>query len=418
MPPKGATLTTIEVGKVVTAANLLLTPEAVRLRAQQFLALAREDRLRNFVLREENLPGASEHVIHLLNARFPDRKVPFHARWRHFEVAGIDRAALLLTGIEGRFEKARARFDLAITSVLLDAGAGDKWFYRDSNGQQFNRSEGLAVASLDMFGAGFFALDKKLLQADASRLSALRESDMAAAFQVSRDNPLTGLAGRVALLSSLGRRVLEAPEFFPGDTPRPGNLFDYLRTKIDGKELAAREILIALLHALGPIWPDRLSLEGIPLGDTWRHAQASGGDLPDGYIPFHKLSQWLAYSLIEPLQEAGVTVTGINALTGLAEYRNGGLFVDYEIVQPRHNDILTDIHEPDSDVIIEWRALTVALLDAVADLVRDNLSLDAESLPLASVLEAGTWAAGREIAQAKRLNAAPPIAVSADGTVF
>ncbi len=396
----------------------ILTPEAVRNRAHQFLEFAREGRLGNFLLQEEFLPEASGHVVRLLDTRFPDRKVPFHARWRHFQIAGTDRAAILLDAIPDRHDKARARFDLAITSVLLDAGAGSKWSYRDSTGQQFDRSEGLAVASLDMFAAGFFALDAASLRADAARLLDLQESDMAANFQVSRDNPLVGLGGRAALLSALGNRVLEAPEFFPGDAPRPGNLFDYLQTKIDGEKLAAREILIALLHAFGPIWPDRLSLDGIPLGDTWRHAQASGGDLPDGYIPFHKLSQWLAYSLIEPLQEAGTKVTGIDDLTGLAEYRNGGLFVDYGIIQPRHNDILTDIHDPGSEVIVEWRALTVALLDAIAGQVRHTLGLDAESLPLASVLEAGTWAAGREIARAKRENAAPPIAVSADGTVF
>jgi uncharacterized protein DUF1688 len=403
---------------MVTVANSLLTPKAVRHRAQQFHTLAHDDQLSNFVLREEFLPKVGEHVIRLLNARFPNRKVPFHARWRHFEVAGTDRAARLLEGIEDRIEKVRARFDLAITSVLLDAGAGDKWSYRDATGQQFIRSEGLAIASLDMFGAGFFSSRGNPLQADANRLTKLREKDLATAFQASRDNPLVGLAGRAALLSALGNRILEAPDFFPGDTPRPGNLFDYLQTKIDGKGLPAREILIALLHALGPIWPDRLSIDGTPLGDTWCHAQASGGELADGYIPFHKLSQWLAYSLIEPLQEAGIIVTGVNELTGLAEYRNGGLFVDYGVIQPRHSDILTDVHAPGSDVIIEWRALTVALLDAVADQVRDKLGLDAESLPLASVLEAGTWAAGREIAQAKRTNAAPPIAVSADGTVF
>ena len=45
-------------------------------------------------------------------------------------------------------------------------------------------------------------------------------------------------------------------------------------------------------------------------------------------MPLHKLSQWLAYSLIEPLQRAGIAVTDIDGLTGLAEYRNGGLFID------------------------------------------------------------------------------------------
>ena len=51
-------------------------------------------------------------------------------------------------------------------------------------------------------------------------------------------------------------------------------------------------------------------------------------DATSGLVPLHKLSQWLAYSLIEPLQQAGFTVADIDGLTGLAEYRNGGLFLD------------------------------------------------------------------------------------------
>ena len=51
-------------------------------------------------------------------------------------------------------------------------------------------------------------------------------------------------------------------------------------------------------------------------------------DATSGLVPLHKLSQWLAYSLIEPLQTSGIGVTDIDGLTGLAEYRNGGLFVD------------------------------------------------------------------------------------------
>lgn len=404
--------------RIAAGAVLLLTPEAVRRRAHHFLDLARKNTLANFTIDENLLPAASAHVIRLLNARFPDRKVPFHARWRHFLVQGVDRADILFGTIKDRHEKARARFELAITSVLLDAGAGGKWFYRDSTGQQFTRSEGLAIASLDMFANGFFSALENPLQADAEILQELTAANLAAAFQVTSENPMAGLDGRAALLSSLGKQVLAAPDYFPGKTTRPGNLYDHLLSKSVDNQLAAREILISLLHALGPIWPDRLTLDGISLGDTWLHKQANSDGLPDGYIPFHKLSQWLAYSLIEPLHEAGITVTDVDGLTGLAEYRNGGLFIDYGIIQPSHKDILTDIHEPGSDVIVEWRALTVALLDKLAEMVRTDLGLDACALPLASVLEAGSWAAGREIAKEKREDGASPIAIAADGTVF
>ena len=55
----------------------------------------------------------------------------------------------------------------------------------------------------------------------------------------------------------------------------------------------------------------------------------------DGLVPLHKLSQWLAYSLIEPLIEAGFSITEIDGLTGLAEYRNGGLFIDAGVLVHR-----------------------------------------------------------------------------------
>ena len=56
-------------------------------------------------------------------------------------------------------------------------------------------------------------------------------------------------------------------------------------------------------------------------------------------MPFHKLSQWLVYSLIEPLAAAGFNVTAIDGLTGLAEYRNGGLFIDSGVIVARDPDL-------------------------------------------------------------------------------
>jgi Protein of unknown function (DUF1688) len=141
-------------------------------------------------------------------------------------------------------------------------------------------------------------------------------------------------------------------------------------------------------------------------------------DATNGLVPLHKLSQWLAYSLIEPLQTAGIDVVDIDGLTGLAEYRNGGLFVDSGVLAFRDEKDAEREHEVSSALVVEWRALTVALLDRLADGVRKRLGLDAQSLPLAKILEGGSWAAGRRLARERRADASPPVKVISDGTVF
>jgi len=75
-------------------------------------------------------------------------------------------------------------------------------------------------------------------------------------------------------------------------------------------------------------------------------------------------------------------------------------------------------HDVGAPLIVEWRALTVALLDRLASAIRAELKTDAATLPLAKILEGGTWAAGRAIAQKRRADGSPPIKVVSDGTVF
>ncbi len=141
-------------------------------------------------------------------------------------------------------------------------------------------------------------------------------------------------------------------------------------------------------------------------------------DLTSGLVPFHKLSQWLAYSLIEPLRDAGIEVTEVDRLTALAEYRNGGLLIDLGVLQPRHEAVLGEAHPGASEIVVEWRALTVALIDRLAERIRAKLGLTPEQLPLAKVLEGGTWAAGRQIARERRPGGGPPLRLVSDGTLF
>src|SRR4029077_5914751 len=238
--------------------------------------------------------------------------------------------------------KARAEFDLAITSVLLDAGAGASWHYLDAATEQVaSRSEGLAVASLRMFEAGAVSADPSdPLRADAERLMQLKHEEVADGFQSMVGNRLVGIEGRAELLASLGKAVAANPTVFTReDRARPGGLYDYLASQAENGKLPAPHILEALLEHLGPIWPSRLTLGGVPLGDTWRHPAIKRADATNGPVPIHKLSQGLAYSLIEPLQWSGIAVTDIDGLTGLAEYRNGGLFVDAGVLRLRDPEV-------------------------------------------------------------------------------
>jgi len=405
------------------AAISLLNAGAVRTRARHLLKLGLEDKLPNFRVDLSRLGDTVDLVVTTMRKNYPTLDMPFHARWRHFVVGGVSRYDRLATAAGSAEPPVRARsaFDLAIVSVLLDAGAGPQWRYRDAaTGKSFGRSEGLALASLDMFARGAFSSDiKDPMRADAAVLAKLDAEALQRAFQVTNANPLVGLEGRAELLRAVGRLSAARPDIFArNDRPRPGGLFDHLVAKANDDSIAAPLILSELLQQFGPIWPSRLTLGGVPLGDCWRHSAMVTSDSTTNLVPLHKLSQWLAYSLIEPLQQAGLTVTDIDGLTGLAEYRNGGLFVDTDVLALRDAKQAGRKHDVGSELVVEWRALTVALLDLLAGAVRDRLKLDAAALPLAKVLEGGSWAAGRAVAFSRRADGAPPIKVISDGTVF
>lgn len=398
------------------AVRQLLKPTVIRERAQEMLQLGLDGRLSHFSVHPERLETCADYVLATIRRNYPTLEIPFHARWRHFSVAGVDRWRTLdeAAGFADAGARGRAAYDLAIVSVLLDAGAGPAWRYRDAlTGQLIGRSEGLALASLDMFAAGLFSGDPTdPLRVDSAVLKRLDAAALAQGFQAGEANPLVSLEGRAALLNRLGE------ELEKHGLDRPGDLFDRLFAAAEGGTLRASYILSQVLEVLGGIWPSRLTLAGIPLGDSWKHPLIAQGSITAGIVPFHKLSQWLSYSLIEPLQWAGVDVIDIDELTGLPEYRNGGLLLDLGVIALKHEADRTGAHEVGSELVVEWRALTVALLDRIGELARERLGLTREQLPLSKVLEGGTWAAGRRIAAEKREGGGPPLTIVSDGTVF
>jgi hypothetical protein len=406
----------------------LRDPATVRERCAALTQWIGDGRSAHFTIDRSRLEDAAQRVARLARKRFPDACIPLHSRWRHFEAGGVDRMAGFTARLGGRSSVsiARAHIDLALISVLLDGGAGPDWSYTEpQTGQRLARSEGLAVASLRAFEAGRFSSDiGDPLRVDARALSAVDAAVLADAFQCSRDNPLIGLEGRAQLLRRLGAALRARPETFTGEG-QPGHLFDALTRHPHAParrprhapaaglhhRVSAARIFGLLLEAFSEIWPSGQRVEGVAVGDVWPHRAV-------GYVPFHKLSQWLAYSLLEPFEWAGVHVDGVDVLTGLAEYRNGGLLLDTCVIVPRDASFAARAYRPGDEFVVEWRALTVTLLDELADHVRERLGLDAQQLPLAAVLEAGTWAAGREIAVERRAGGAPPVHVEGDGTIF
>lgn len=436
---------------------LLRHPATIRARCRAVLAAVDDERSAWFRVDRTRLADVAARVAGLTRKRFPDLVVPPHSRWRHFEAGGVDRRreleALLAGGSAA--DAARAHIDLTVVSVLLDAGAGPAWRFADRDGQRFSRSEGLGIATLRAFMAGrFSAIAGEPLRADAGVLARLDAAALAGIFQVSTDNAMVGLEGRAALLARLGEALAMAPATAPWPQ-RPGQLYDRLLARagtgpsggVDTRaevgadaasmaggtvaaapRLTAADLLAEVLELTDGVFTQGAPVMGRGVGDVWTHrfagSEVAGGGrdpVSGGVVPFHKLCQWLSYSLLEPLAWAGLPVDladEVNGLTGLPEYRNGGLLLDGGVIVPRDRRLVERRFKPGDEPIVEWRALTVALLDELAPRVRELLGCTAAELPLASVLESGTWAAGREIALERREGGGPPFNVDSDGTVF
>jgi Protein of unknown function (DUF1688) len=404
--------------------NELFSTQTTRSRARALLSRARAGSSKHFAVRDDALPSVATLVAQTTRSRYPDLKIPYHSRWRHFEAGGVNRRAWLDELQAGASQDAVTLIDLVVVSVLLDAGAGPTWSYKEARtGQMHARSEGLGVASFHAFCNGLFSSDPaQPLRVDAQGLQRLSSMQLAQAFQVTDANPLVGLDGRVSLLQRLGKALAEQPEVF-GSPARVGNLYGFML--LAGKEtarsatqsIAAHDLLGLLLKTLSRIWPSGSVFDAQAVGDCWPHAALGSADTQAGWIPFHKLSQWLTYSLLEPFEWSGVKVTGLDQLTGLPEYRNGGLLLDGGVLSLKNKAAAHHAHHPSEEFIVEWRALTVALLDELAPLVRFQLGLSEAQMPLACVLEGGTWAAGRVLAQSLR-GGTPPLQIESDGTIF
>ncbi|KAG2201614.1 hypothetical protein INT46_008793 [Mucor plumbeus] len=414
--------------------DYLRTLKSIRERCQQVYEKGQRGELTCFELHESALPDIIDHVVDTTKRRYPDLdKIPPHSRLRHFDPKQLQ-------ALQDRWqeqevdavEQARRLIDLVIVSVLVDAGAGQAWRYKARNGENIGRSEGLALASFDMFLDGYFSSSKNVPdRVDVNGLDAITLQRMTQGFQVTEENPMVGLEGRSNLLKRLAKAVEDQPTYFPsinGEPSRPGNLIDFVLSSVENgsqtKSVRIEKLWEAVM-SLGEMWPARVQINGIQLGDVWPCASLTDIGNHENLVPFHKLSQWLTYSLIEAMElSLGIVIDGMEQMTGLPEYRNGGLLVDYGLLKlkPAELERGTVIQgglptfEGSDPVIVEWRALTVVYLDKIKQGVEAKLGCE---LQLAQVLEGGTWTAGREIASKLRpKDGGPPIVIKSDGTIF
>lgn len=457
-------------------AGYLRSLPAVRDRCALVTEKALRNELKHFNVDMRKFSDVITFVSNIIKRDYdaPFTSIPGHGRYQHFAVGGRDRIAHLLSTFPedvDNAERCKRMIDLFLVSVLLDAGAGNRWSYKSAeNGRVYKRSEGLAVASLEMFKTGLFSGNKSNKhQVDKDGLRQLTVEKLAQGLQSKPGNEMAGLEGRCELLVRLGQALEEKKEFF-GEDGRPGNMLDHI---LSHPSTQASSMLIVpitvlwniLMNGLGPIWPSsRTAINGISLGDAWpcssmpQVAQSpagptfqpfpnttgqSNGVAPwEGILPFHKLTQWLTYSLMQPMQSImKIHFAGQELLTGLPEYRNGGLFIDLGVLTLKSDDEqrglqhyydycqrtgtknveVAPMFDPGDDVVVEWRGVTVGFLDRLCSELNNVLrnELAGNELTLAQVLEAGSWKGGREIAEVSRpITKEPPILIDSDGTVF
>ncbi|KAI1908668.1 hypothetical protein LOZ12_006053 [Ophidiomyces ophidiicola] len=439
----------------IDPAAYLRSIHSVRQRCRFVMLKAKRNQLNHFDVDYDKFEDTAHYVVSIIKRDYaPDyHSIPAHGRWQHFEVGGRPRINQLLQSWPSTIdslERTRRLIDLFLISVLLDAGAGNTWCYKSKeSGKVYKRSEGLAVASLEMFKAGMFSSDPtEPCQVDGAGLKRLTVQALAKGMQHSEQNPLAGIEGRAGLLTRLSG-ALNNQEFFGVDA-RPGNMLDYLLSHPSTQASSVPIILIptlwhVLMDGLSPIWPpSRTQIDGVSIGDAWPCKSMPASPPAQEWetiVPFHKLTQWLCYSIMAPMAKVlNIRFSGSELLTGLPEYRNGGLLIDMGLLTLKDEDMkrgldayktnamkkgqpnmeVVPLFTADDDVIVEWRALTVGFLDELLAEVNKLLELpDGQKLSLPQMLEAGTWKGGREIAEVSRPNTKqPPIMIVSDGTVF
>ncbi|KAH8547792.1 hypothetical protein BGW37DRAFT_535795 [Umbelopsis sp. PMI_123] len=425
--------------------DYLLSLRSVREQTKQIQQIAQTGRLQHFDIDLEKMEEVVRFVTLLVKRDFDDPSdMPSYSRWRHFEVGGKLRIKQLLSSWTSASptEKAKRLIDLCVMSILLDVNPLHQWTYQEkSTGRLYKRTEGIAIAVLDIFKSGLFSSDPgDPNRVDASALADLTIEDLTSGFQLNAKNTLIGLEERINLIQHVTEMMKDYSNIFSSNdksSSRPGNMLDYILShpstvRSSKGNVIQMETLWSVVILLGELWARGSEVEGKAVGDVWLCEALRSAGFSDPYLPFHTTTQWLCYAIIEVLEtQLGITVDGKDQLTPLTDYPNGGLLLDTGFLILKKGDLesglsnyrrnsllpgqpkmevtpMFDINDP---VVVEWRALTITYSEIVASKVREKLR-SRKSLSLSQVLEGGIWNAGRELAEISRPNTQePPIVI-------
>ena len=196
--------------------DYLLKPKAIMDKSYQIFRHAQEGNT-HFDIDLDKIAEVGELVLEVTKNNYPTFEIPFHSRWGHFNSEKLNRENELSEKFKDLDPKERGRrkLDLVITSVLLDAGAGDDWSFTDPVTKEvISRSEGLALASYHLFCEGHLSTNKDdPMRVDAEALINLTEETIANVFQVSGENPLLAYLEEPDYLISLGKRCKRKRHF-------------------------------------------------------------------------------------------------------------------------------------------------------------------------------------------------------------
>ncbi len=382
----------------VSPAISLLSGKAVLQRSKDVLVQARSGDLASLSIDESAIAGTVQLVRREIEATYPDYQLPPWSYWRRLETGGHDRWGMLAGARE--FETADAMIRSAADLVVLIAVARQNfrqgWSFEEAlSGGRFDGADGTALAVFGMFAAGAFSsAPADPLRADAHALVRMEPEEIAAGFQMEQTADETQLLHLATMFKRLGEVMAMRPDLFEheGET-RPGSLLARIAAENRDQTVSSGLLVERYLEGLTAIWDGGAVLDDVILGDVWAHDGICRTSTPKAFMPFHLPVLEIVHSLVEPLAWAGYMTSDLDRLPGLASLEHCALFIATGVIRLNEDDNVAPLH-----AAIELRAVTLGLLEEIADRLRSELEVDADTLPLICIQQGGTVAAGSKIA--------------------
>ena len=273
-----------------------------------------------------------------------------------------------------------------------------------------SRSEGIAIAIYDMFVSGFFSSSiKNKYQVNSSILTYLRFRIFSEKFQNTINNSIIGIKNRHSLLINLGKTLKK------NKLSRPSDFFDKYNIN---DTISVKELWNFIVNDFKDIWNIYNKDDKETIGDIWTHPYLKIPCIEKSELmPFHKISQWIIYSLIDVIKNYGnYKITDTMILSALPEYRNAGLLLEYQVITPKNRLAFSKIYTIKDTFVVELRGLTIAILEYLLNDINSERSIE-EKYSMSEFLENGSWSLGREIAY-KKNNGDLPINLILEGNYF